>query len=122
MVMVVGSRACNPHVLTASGGTLIPRSPQDEDEDQGYTQVTRRLTRATRSTSSPLNLKATRKATQRAVVRITKFERKSVVEAAQGDQLALLRNLLESLLPEACPAALAVAVGAATEALSLPPK
>ena len=71
---------------------------EDEDEDQGYTQVTRRTTRATRSTSSPLNLKATKEAAQRAVVRIMESERKNVVEVAQGDQLALLRNLVESLL------------------------
>ena len=71
---------------------------EEEDEDQGYTQVTRRTTRATRSTSSPLNLKATKKAAQRAVARILESERKSVGGAAQDDQLALLRNLVESLL------------------------
>jgi hypothetical protein len=63
-----------------------------------YTHVTRRMTRATRSTSSPLHLKTTKKAAQRAVVRIIKSERKSVVKATQGDQLAFLRNLVESLL------------------------
>jgi hypothetical protein len=45
-----------------------------------------------------LNLKATKKAAQRAVVRIMESERKSAVGAAQDNQLALLRNLVESPL------------------------
>jgi hypothetical protein len=71
---------------------------EDKDEDQGYTQIDRRTTRATRATGSPLDLKATKKPAQRAVVRIMESERKNAVEATQGDQLALLRNLVESLL------------------------
>ena len=35
---------------------------------------------------------------ERAVVRIMESERKSGVDAVQGDQLALLRNMVESLL------------------------
>jgi hypothetical protein len=68
------------------------------DENQGYTPVTRRITRATRSTSSPLNLRATKKANQRAVSRITESERKNSVEATRGgDQLAFRRDLVEIL-------------------------
>ena len=55
---------------------------EEEDEDHRYTQVTRKATRATRSTSSLFNLKATKKAAQRAVVRILESERKSAVGAA----------------------------------------
>jgi hypothetical protein len=71
---------------------------EDEDEVQGCTQVTRRATRSTRSTCSPLNLKATKRAAQRAVARIMESEKESTVDATQGDQLVLLRNLVESLL------------------------
>jgi hypothetical protein len=68
------------------------------DENQGYTPVTRRITRATRSTSSPLNLRATKKANQRAVSRITESERKNSVEVTRGgDQLAFRRDLVEIL-------------------------
>jgi hypothetical protein len=71
---------------------------EDEDENQGYTPVTRRTTRATRATGSPLNLRATKKAAQRAAVRVIESERKNAAEAVQGDQLALLHKLVESLL------------------------
>jgi hypothetical protein len=71
---------------------------EDEDENQGHTPVTRRTTRATRSTSSPLNLRATKRANQRAVSRITESERKNSVKATRGrDQLAFLRGLVEIL-------------------------
>jgi hypothetical protein len=66
---------------------------EDEDENQWYTPITRRTTEVTRSTSSPLNLRATKKATQRAGVKIMESERKNSVEATQGgDKLAFLRE------------------------------
>jgi hypothetical protein len=52
-----------------------------EMENQGYTPVTRRTTGATRATSPLLNLRATKKANQKAVSRIMKSERKNSVEA-----------------------------------------
>jgi hypothetical protein len=77
---------------------------EDEDENQGYTPVTRRTTRAmratraTRSTGSPLNLRPRKRANQRAVSRITESERKNSVEATRGgDQLAFLQDLVEIL-------------------------
>jgi hypothetical protein len=71
---------------------------EDEDENQGYTPVTRRTTGVTRSTNSPLNLRATKQANQSAVSRIMESERKTSVEATRGgDQLAFLRDLVEIL-------------------------
>ena len=72
--------------------------PESEMQNQGYTPVTRRTTGVTRSTNSPLNLRATKQANQSAVSRIMESERKNSVEATRGgDQLAFLRDLVEIL-------------------------
>jgi len=73
---------------------------EEEDGNQEFTRVTRRRSKAlrtSRATGSPSRL-ATKKAAQRAVVRIIESEGKVAAEVVQNDQIALLRKLVESLL------------------------
>jgi hypothetical protein len=71
---------------------------EDEGENQGFTPVTRRRTRAMRVTDLPATLQATKKAAARAVNRIMETEGRGKAEAAPSDKLALLHKLVESLL------------------------